>query len=396
MSGPWLYLTEAATGDLQRLHQTADLSVVHCAASIAEKTFPQAVNGLLKAMGKDENVTGMRMHPSDGVNVLPAWLTAHETQIVLLSRAQVWQKPVILSELVRLLAATPTTVVVATDPGLPGQVASTLRGMCPTPIPVEELPELLPIPAEITQPTTQHLDLDLRVEVPASDWGTFRYDCRNSLTSEAFSRVDAAYVAGVTTTRHALAESAPTNDSTVALLTRILHDNEDTAATTAAFRGAQAAYFQAGYNLRLDPRTLIGLHAHSRPPEFTDRDWLALRAYRDPARPATCTLHAYGLTIRQIRQFTVDDAESVLALGHIAARPLNRHAVAFLTANLMHRSPHGAHSDAPFIPHKDIGRVLTDAGRDVGILTAGKPAHTSDHTRAIWTAGTGFLLKEVT
>ncbi len=396
MSGNWLNLVEAPARDLQALHRGFDLSVVHYAASVADKTMPQAVLGLMKAMGKDENVTGMRMHPSDSVQVLPVWLAAHETKVVLLSRTQSWQRPHILTDLIRVLAATPTTVIVATDPGAPGNALTLLRGMSPVPIAADTIPALV---AQATNSTvhedTQPDPSAPRSQVPSSDWPTFRYDCRNTLPDDDFRRIDAAYVEAFTEARTALAASPPTNNSTLDLITHILHTRPDTTAAITAFRATQAAHFQAGYNLRLNPRRLISLYAHSRPPEFTDRDWLALRAYRDPARPAACTLYAHGLTVPQIKKFTIDDAQAALANASLNDRLLNRHATTYLTANLIHQDTNGAHPADPFIPLKGVAQVLVAAGKDVGILTAGKPTHTSIHTKAIWTAGTGFLLKPI-
>lgn len=396
MTEDWLHLTEASAGELQALHRTYDLSVVHYAASVADKTLPQAVLGLLKAMGKDPNVTGMRVHASQAVQVLPVWLAAHDTKVVLLSRAQSWQRPGILTGLIRLLAATATTVVVATDPGIPGTVAATLRGMCPSTVMPDELTNLLDRASDSAHQREEPAPLTpSRVEVPSSDWATFRYDCRMSLPVDDFARVDAAYIAAFADARSALTDSPPTNEFTRDRLTHILRISRDTAEATAAFRGTQAAYFEAGYNLRLDPSRVISLYAHTRPPAFTERDWMALRAYLDPARPATCTLYAHGLTLAEIAAFRIGDAESALRHGSLNEQPLSHHAVTYLTANLLQRSNEESGENAPFIPLTPISRVLTAAGKDVGILTAGKPTQTSAHTKAIWTAGTGFLLKAI-
>lgn len=390
----WLYLTEAPTEDLHRFHRDETLSVVHYAASVADRTAPQAAIGVLKAMGKDENVTGMRMHPSDSVNALPVWVTAHQTKVILLSRAQSWSSNHILTELLRLLAATPTVVVVAIDPGVPNGVSNALRGFSPTTIPSTDIANLLPGPDTFS--ANQHTPPPAaRIDVPVADWPTYRYECRATLPAEDFSRLDATYVAAFSRARRAVTEVAPTNDSTRDLIVNILRSSDDAADATTAFRATQAAYFTAGYNLRLDPTRLISLYAHTRPPTFTARDWMALRAYKDPARSAACTLYAHGLTVAEIAAYTVGDAETDLSAGTVNGKPLHPHATVFLEANLIHRGIHGAASDQPFIPLASVARVLNDAGKDVGILTAGKPVHTSLHTKAIWTAGSGFLLKPI-
>lgn len=396
MTTDWLYLTEATAGDLSTLHRAGDLAVVHYAASVADKTLPQAVQGLLKAMGKDTTVTGMRGHASESVPVLPVWLTAHSTQTVILSRAQSWQRPQILTELIRLLATTAVRVVVATDPSVPSMVPSTLRGLLPTPVDASTIVGLVTDrPASTEDQALTDPQEHVHAKVPSSDWHTFRYDCRSSLAPDTFARLDAAYVAAFGTARVAVAQSRPTNESTLEILTRILHTTQDTETATAAFRGTQAAYFEAGYSLRLDPSRLISLYAHTRAPAYTQRDWMALRAYLDPARPATCTLHAHGLTLREIAAFTIAEARESVTSSHVNDQPLNRHAATYLNANLLHQQNNGATADAPYIPLHPISRVLHAAGKDVGILTAGKPTQTSAHTKAIWTAGTGFLLKAI-
>lgn len=389
----WLYLTEAPTEDLQRYHDTLSLSVVHYAASVADRTAPRAAIGVLKAMGKDENVTGMRMHPSDSVNALPVWVTAHQTKVILVSRAQSLPAEHILIELVRLMAGTPATVVIATDPGAPNSVADALRGFNPTTITADEVAHLVPSRPDHDDPGAAHVPA--RVDVPVVDWPTYRHQCRATVPAKEFERLDAVYVAAFQHARRTVADDAPTEDSTSDLIATILRDNEDAAAATTAFRATQAAYFTAGHNLRLDPTRLITLYAHTRPPSFTIRDWIALRAYKDPARPAVCTLYAHGLTVPEITAYTIGDAEADLGAGAINDRPLHPHAAVYLEANLIYRGIHGADADQPFIPLISAARVLTDAGKDVGILTAGKPNHTSRHTKAIWTAGTGFLLKSL-
>jgi hypothetical protein len=161
-------------------------------------------------------------------------------------------------------------------------------------------------------------------------------------------------------------------------------------------RGTQAAYFEKDFNLRIDPARLISIHAHARPPEFSDRDWLSLRAYRDPARSAICSLYAHGLDPETIKKFTIEDAHSTLTNDRVNGRHLNPHARPYLAANLLHRNLDQAGPTGLFVTVKSVRAVITYAGRDVGILTAGKPVHTSAHTKANWKQGTGFLLKELT
>ena len=162
-----------------------------------------------------------------------------------------------------------------------------------------------------------------------------------------------------------------------------------------AFRATQAAFFDAGINLRIDPDRLIALLANSRRPAYTETDWLSLRAYRDPVRPAICTLYGYHLNVDQIANFRVGQARAALAEGRLNTQPLHEHARIYLAAQTLRRALEDADEAEPLIGLSTIGAALTTAARDTGVLIAGPHSHNSDHTRKIWHAGSGYLYRRI-
>lgn len=377
-----LHLLQATTQEVVGLHRPATLRVVTCAASVADKSAPAAATNVLKAMGKSEQVTGMRERLTEGAQTLPSWLTAYNTELLVISRAHTWNKRT-YTDFIRLTDNLNLNIVFACEPGTLNQMRQRLGHHPATDINLHGLSALLP-PEDETENVASDPE---RFEVPADDWGTFRHTARQTLTPDQFERIDTAYITGAkagTTAPH-------THDGVHNMLVQILCTQEDAATATAAMRGAQAALFKQGWSLRLDPQKVISLYAHNRPVNYTHRDWLALRAYRDPERSATATLHGYGLNTTDIPTFTITDCATTLTTGLLNGQKLNTHARAYLTAAHHWRN---TNPNEPLCTG-DPGRIIVTAGKDTGILIANKPIHTSPHTKAIWTAGHGYLLKEI-
>jgi hypothetical protein len=375
---------DPATHPLTLRHlQDRDLNAVFAHASVADTSFPRAARTLLKAMGKDDSVTGMRMHASDSVHVAPLWLIAHRTRLVVVASAQMWQAKV-LTDFLRLMSATPASVLLLVDHGHAKTVADACVGYAPTAIAWDAVAAHAP-----EAPCSESLP-DPR-PVPKTDWMTFRADCRAEMDAAAFEAIDARYRSAFQAARTAIAEHQDLDDATVAdLLKGLIRNSRDVGEATAAFRATQAAFFEAGYNLRIDVDRLIAILAHSRQPNYSDRDWCALRAYRDPARPAVCALYGSHAPVKAIAEFSVATAKMILAEGHLDGRPLHPEARTFIAAQILRRQLEGAADGDPFIGLKAIGGVLTAAARDIGLLVAGQPNHDSEHTHKIWYAGRGY------
>lgn len=385
-----VYLTEPTSPEthpltLGTLHHN-DLSVVFAYASAADSTLAHAARNLLRSMGKDDSVTGMRMHASDSVHIAPIWLIAHRTRLVVVASAQIWPANV-MTEFLRLVLATPASVLLVADHGRSHEVAKTCIGYTPVAKPWSEVAEAAQT-ANASAPTPPPAEQP----VPRSDWLTYRADCREQLDDHQFADLDAHYLASLRAAQTALHATAQVDDHTVA---SILRAATQTSATVneaiTAFRATQAAFFDAGINLRIDPDRLIALLANSRRPAYTETDWLSLRAYRDPVRPAICTLYGYHLNVDQIATFRVGHARAALAEGRLNNQPLHEHARIYLAAQTLRRALEDADEAEPLIELSTIGAALTTAARDTGVLIAGPHNHNSDHTRKLWHAGSGYL-----
>lgn len=392
-----VYLTEPPSPDthpltLGTLHHN-DLSVVFTYASAADSTLARAARNLLRSMGKDDSVTGMRMHPSDSVHIAPIWLIAHRTRLVVVASAQIWPANV-MTEFLRLVLATPASVLLVADHGRSHEVAETCIGYTPVEKPWSEAAEAAEA-AQIARASAPTLP-PAEQQVPRSDWLTYRADCRDQLDDHQFTVLDAHYLASLRAAHAALHATSQVDDRTVASILRAAMEASDTVnEAITAFRATQAAFFDAGINLRIDPDRLIALLANSRRPAYTETDWLSLRAYRDPVRPAICTLYGYHLNVDQIATFRVGQARAALAEGRLNNQPLHEHARIYLAAQTLRRALEDADEAEPLIGLSTIGAALTTAARDTGVLIAGPHSHNSDHTRKLWHAGSGYLYRRI-
>lgn len=389
-----VWLTQTPATDihplaLRHLHRD-DLSVVFVHASPADTSLPRAARNLLRAMGKDENATGMRMHASDSVHVTPTWLIAHRTRLVIVASPQLWPQRV-LTDFLRLLCATPAAVLLIADHERGTEVASTCVGYLPVTLEWTAIPRGLSL-----QPSRmEHVS---PVTVPGTDWLTYRADCRDQLPADQFEPLDKHYRAMLDHASQTLTDlgvrdgegASLTEQQVQDILKFVVHASANTEEAITGFRAAQAAFFRAGYNLRIDVDRLIAILGHTRSPNYTDADWRALRAYRDPARPAICTLYGHHIPVDAISRFTLHDAREALISGVLAGQTLRPEARVFIYAHLLHRRMEGADDTSPFIAMKTIGAALTAAARDTGVLVAGRPNHSSRNTEKIWFAGRGY------
>lgn len=379
-------------GDLHTHHRD-DLAVVYVHADVSNRRLADCAMTVLAALGKREDVTGMRDHPSDNVHLTPIWLTAHGTQTVIIGSAQVW-KPRLLAETMRLLTAAAVRVIVVVEHGRLAKVEEAISGFAPESIPWARIPSLLPAsPPPTDNPGPSALATQ---SVPPSDWTTFRYDARRLLEPDAFAELDRRYLAALATARKAVVHgSAADDEGTRQLLVHLVAESANTQEVTAALRATQAAYFEAGTNLRIDVHQVLAHLSQSRTATFTASDWRQLRAYREPHRAAICTLYGHGLPAADIERFTVADAKQALDSGRIRDHHIGGDASTYLRANLTLRRIQGAADDDPFIECKSVGQALTAASRDLGLLVANRPNHRSQHTANFWQYRLGFLRQAI-
>lgn len=391
-----VHITEPPDGafpqHLSTLHRD-DLSAIYLTADVSNMTVPQAAITVMKALGKREDVTGMRDREGHNLHVLPCWLAAHNTQVVIIGSPQVW-KPVLLNSLLRVLCASTAQIVLAPERHSYDEVAQNIAGYDPQPLRWDEIHQTLRSTA--TAPET-NLSVLAGQHLPTSDWPTFRSDSRTLLPPDAFAEFDTRYRTAFIAARSHLNNPHTTVDdnNTRELLAHLIEESSNTPEAITAVRATQAAYFAHGYNLRIVIDKVVATLTHSRRTKYSPTDWHAIRAYRDPRRAAVCTLFGHNIAISDIPTITIADVRSALQQNSLGGTAINDHGRAYLHANLIHRSLQGATGTDPFITGKAAATTINTAANDIGLLIAARPNQQSIHTASIWKSSFGFLLKAI-
>lgn len=394
---PTVYVTEApsVTEPLGlSTYARIDLAVVIARAKPGDTSLWACIESVLTGLGKGDHVTAGTGHRSDVMPQLPLWLTAHRTRLVVIANAQAWT-PALIEDTTRYLYAGGASVLYVADHGRGDDVADALIGYAPTRVPFADIGTLMPAEPDTDPVTVSAVDWNT-VAVPESEWPTFRYDARRLLEPDVFAAIDAHYVRALDACRAALTTiTEPGEDSTRALLVRLIDDTTKKAEAIAVFRAAQAAYFEAGYNLRVDVHEALTLLAKSKAVAFTPDDWRSLRAYRVPARAAACVLYGAQLPATDIANFTLADADKAIAAEAANGIALPADAVAMLRAARMERSLDDAADGDPLISHSNVASILTAAAKDLGIIVASASQRHSKHTARIWNYRVGFHLQAI-
>jgi hypothetical protein len=324
---------------------------------------------------------------------VPIWLTAHRTQAVIVSAAQLW-RPRLCQEVLRLTLAAGCSVVLVADHDRLTTLAETARGFQPSQVHVKDLHHMFPPSASSAADGDTQNWTD--TAVPDVDWPIFRAESRRILPPDAFASIDRHYLRALRMTSEALREEPDrTEGATRSLLVRLLAETSHHAEATAALRAAQAAHFRAGYNLRIDVAEALAQVAKSRSIEFTPRDWRALRAYREPGRAAACVLYGAQMPVDQIQAATLANADEALRAGRLNGTAIPEDGLAILRAARLERTLEGARSEDRFIVCSPVANMLTNAAKDLGLVVASTANRRSQHTAGFWQYRLGFIVKEV-
>ena len=393
-----VFVTDTPPGarptDLYALRRD-DLQVLYVTASVESSTLADVAITVLKALGKRQDVSGMREQPVHNVTVTPCWLAAYRTKLIIIGSAQVWDDG-LLRDTLRLLTTSTATVLLVPDPGLGSPVWRSAEGFAAQDIDWSDIHRLVPHrhphhdqPEHTSKPKPELNN----VALPVCDWPTFRHDCRELLPPETFEQLDKVYRRSFTATRsHLTANPHPTKETTRKHLIGLLDTSANMTEATTALRASQAAHFEAGHSLRINVERLVTTLAHNRQLRFTPADWKAIRAYREPRRAAICTLYGHNLTIEQIEQITIKETHEALTSNHINNQPLTPDGRAYLHATILHRAIYGASPTESLITGATTARTITKAAKEIGLLISTRPNQHSIHTTHLWKAQFGFQL----
>ena len=333
---------------------------------------------LLAAVGKRFTVAAKGRDTDRDWQLVPLWYAAHQITDLIVTGAQALA-PKLLDALLAHTRTPPVRLWLLADNHLPDDIAEAL-GLWPTRRATLEqfttrwrAHHANRLTAARPNETAAALDTPL----PASDFPTFRADCRRLLDPDTFAQVDQRYRHAFAQARQTLADRPRDAANYARLAHELLDDCATTAEMTIAIRALQATAFLAGDHLHVHLPALLAAGEHM--PTAARRNpatWQRLRCYRQPLTGAACALAAAGLDLTQMRQLTID---AISAHGHRVQLPdetrtIEPAAAPLLAAQQLQRRAAGAPGHAPlFVDSNDqplaprrfadaINRAATEAG----------------------------------
>lgn len=371
-----------------------DLSVVAAVAPPHGRPAVDLPLDVLAELGKRDDVAGRSTHSQDDTLLVPIWLRAHSTRWVVVTSPHVLPVPA-LQLLATLVLPAGATLLLACDHGTAGTVLDGLADYGAAELPwaavggVVPPPDVAPAATGSTAVPEQWTDRDL--SLPVEDWPTFRYECHRLLHPGTFAEIDAVYVTAFRAARAWLRRHEPTEEDAAALVGSIVGATGSLDHAVTALRACQAAHMEAGWFLRADLQQAISAISQ-KPAALTDSQWTALRAYRDPHRPAAVVLHQHGLTVAAMHALALDDtAADGSAAGPISIDPRGR---AYLRAQLLRRHAAGATGADPLFPDEPRRTVnaIRDARADLSLKLGPGRLSENEHPGDRWQRRLGLAL----
>lgn len=373
-----LIVTEAPDGVpvtiLGRL-ATADLSTALFVTTEHSRNEVGIAIDALAALGKRDDVTGKPRHATGFADLLPVWLTAHRTRLLIAIGAQN-ATPADLLDLSKMTQTTPTTVLFAVDHGYGAKMLHDLESAAPTLIDWPRVPDHHP--ADLADQANHRADADILPRAagsrqwstrepvfPAVEYWTFYATAKRQLTPYEFAPVHDLYTQTVdrlTNWFRTLTEAGQplTVDLAHGSIKTLIEEQTTFDMVTVVTRAAQATYHQHGWFLDIDERELRNGLIRFPPSKTTPDLYDRLRALYEPTRAGTVALYLAGATPDAIRATTVDD----LAQWHhnhdhtIAGVTVPAEAAPYLRATLLSRAFESATPDAPAFPGTDRRALL--------------------------------------
>ncbi|UUZ60576.1 hypothetical protein [Nocardioides sp. B-3] len=264
----------------------------------------------LNALGKRDDVTGKPRNDTGVAEVVPLWLTAHRTRLLVVAACQ--RTPVAtLLHLVEMTQATPTSLLFATDHGHAAGLHRALAAAAPALVAWPDLPDTHPSHDPDATATSGQWDAREPV-LPAVEYWTFYATAKRLLSPDRFKPVHDLYC----DTMNRLTDWLATLDAAGASLTvdlahasikTLIEEQTTFDKVTVVTRAAQAAYHRHGWFLDVDERELRNGLIRFPPSKTTPDLYDRLRAYYEPSRAGTVALYLAGATPDAIRATTVDD-----------------------------------------------------------------------------------------
>lgn len=291
------------------------------AGVLAVRVPPGLVRGfalgseLLRGLGKDETLDGVRHHTTDVWRHLRAWMLAHPIRDVVLTSAE-HCRPTHLVSIAEIVAAAGARLWLHTEGAPSKQLELPMAAWAGEPASVQQLTTYLAsrrLSGSPLTPAARRFPA-----VPREDFPIFRAACRRLLDAADFAVVDARYVAAFREAEGRLA--APTPEGVGAYLRAELGSCVTADEVLTVLRATQGALFVNGWLLQVAlPSFLAIVEREPRAGTRTTAEWARLRSYADPLPGAVTALRASGVEIADLARITVSDiaadGSSVCARG---------------------------------------------------------------------------------
>jgi hypothetical protein len=361
------------------------------AGVLAVRVPPGLVRGfalggeLLRGLGKDETLDGVRHHTNDVWRHLRAWMLAHPIGDVLLYSAE-HCRPTHLVSTAELVAAAGARLWLHTDGPPSKPLEPQMAAWAGQPQPFEQFAAFWKS-RRLAPPALGDSRRDQAApfpRVPREDFPTFRAACRDLLAPAEFARVDQRYVAAFRAAQQQLAE--PTQEGVSGYLRGSVGVCASADELLIILRATQAALFRDGWLLRVAlPSFLAIVEREPRAGTRTQGEWARLRPYADPLPGAITALRASGLEVSKLPSVTVGaiapDGSSVR--GRRETFAVERPAQIFLRAQRALRLGDGASGSAPLFWRRGAAisevlalRALRRPVSELGVSLATATPHT--------------------
>lgn len=326
----------AALGALR----AADLSTITLVHGPDADT-PAAIAALvMEGLGKRSNVRGASKSLAADRFLVPTWLAAHRTALVVVAACQ-HINDTTLDELVNMVTGT-ASLLLAVDHGYAAHLARAAWHHAPSHIAWPH--DALSSADAGAMRTSQADDSESTWPLPETEYWTFLADCRRQLLASTYGQVEHLYLDTVrrvaewfTDLAHAGIE--PSHQAAVHCLRTLIEEQPRFDHVQVVRRAAQAAFHVHGWHLYIEEAMLR--HGLLRFPPATDDAALfeRLRGLKMPSRACATALHMAGASLDAIRAVTIDD---LAQWRHDPTRPvagieIPDPAAPFLRAHLIHR-----------------------------------------------------------
>lgn len=317
---------------------------------------------VLAAMGIRLDLTGAGRRHGEDLELLTAWLTAHDIRVLVIRHATNITDLEVLDDLLHVTTATGTDLALTCDDTVGYHLIDWVTERSGT-IDTTHQPLMQRLDEVRRTATTRYVKADdatasFPVLLPRADFYKFRARCRDLLTPDEFAAVDVRYI---DVFRYVQNDPFATITEASTRLTDAITGSDNPGHALTTIRAAQAAMFTHGLLLKVNLAYFLNGVRDSEHRRLTHTEIHSLRAYRTPWRSSAVVLRDANLTRDQITSLTLGNVTDDGNLTGIDHAPLLPEARLPLRAQRLFRTIHGATEGDLFIT--EVARYVAQAQR---------------------------------